>query len=168
MNRSTVEAIIAALNEADVRYLVVGGLAVVAHGHVRFTADVDLMVDFDEANLGRALAVFKDLGYHPRAPVQLEEFADEEKRSAWIRDKGLTVFSMYSDLHPATEVDLFVKDPLGFDEAYGRAVTMEVASGIEATIVSLEDLLRLKRAAGRPEDHSDIEVLEQLQRGEHD
>ena len=162
MNRSSVEAIVAALNEAGVRYLVVGGLAVVAHGHVRFTADLDLIVDFDESNLARALAVFKGLGYLPRAPVKLEQFADAGQRSAWIRDKGLTVFSMYSDLHQATEIDLFVEDPLGFDEAYLRAVTMEVAPGIDATIVGIDDLIRLKRSAGRPQDLADIERLEQF------
>ncbi len=47
MTSSSVQAIIQALNEAGVRYLVVGGLAVVAHGHVRFTADVDLVLDDD-------------------------------------------------------------------------------------------------------------------------
>jgi predicted nucleotidyltransferase len=165
VNRSSVETIVAALNEAEVRYLVVGGLAVVAHGHVRFTADLDLVVDFEESNLRRSLAVFKALGYVPRAPVELEQFADAGLRASWIRDKGLTVFSMYSDVHRATEIDLFVEDPLGFDEAYLRAAKMEVAPGIEATFVCLDDLIQLKRAAGRPEDLADIERLERL-RGE--
>ena len=51
MERGSVEAIIAALNAANVRYLVVGGLAVVAHGHVRFTADLDLVLELQEDNV---------------------------------------------------------------------------------------------------------------------
>jgi hypothetical protein len=45
MERRSVETIMEALNHAGVRYLVVGGLAVVAHGVVRFTADIDLVLD---------------------------------------------------------------------------------------------------------------------------
>jgi predicted nucleotidyltransferase len=162
MTSSSVQAIIHALNQAGVRYLVVGGLAVVAHGHVRFTADVDLVLDFDEDNLRRAMEVFASLGFRPRAPVPLRQFADTEIRQGWIRDKGLTVFSLFSDDHPLTEVDLFVADPFGFDEVYARRVTVAVAPGVEATIVGLSDLVGMKRAAGRPQDLSDIEQLENL------
>jgi hypothetical protein len=159
---SSVKTIIGALNEADVRYLVVGGLAVVAHGHVRFTADIDLVLDFDEANLRRAMEVFESLDFRPRAPVPLHQFADAEIRQGWIRDKGLTVFSLFSDDHPLTEVDLFVADPLGFDEAYERRVPMTIAPGVEATFVALRDLIRMKADAGRPRDLADVEGLAEL------
>ena len=162
VKRSSVESIISELNAAGVRYLVVGGLAVVAHGYVRFTADIDLLLDLEESNLNRALVALEGLGYRPRAPVPLEGFVDAGTRKAWVRDKGLTVFSLSSDLHPATEIDLFAEDPLGFGEAYSRAVSMEVAPGVPATFVGLSDLIRLKRAAGRPQDLLDIESLEKL------
>ena len=167
MTSSSVQTIIQALNQAGVRYLVVGGLAVVAHGHVRFTADVDLVLDFDEENLRRAMEVFASLGFRPRAPVPLRQFADTEIRQGWIRDKGLTVFSLFSDDHPLTEVDLFVADPFGFDQAYARRVSMAIAPDVEATFVGFDDLVRMKKAAGRPQDLSDIEQLENLS-GERD
>ena len=69
MKRDSVIAIVAALNENQVRYLIVGGLAVVAHGYVRFTADVDLLLSVETENLKRAVAALKLLGYRPRAPV---------------------------------------------------------------------------------------------------
>lgn len=159
MTGSSLRTLVGALNKAGVRYLVVGGLAVVAHGHVRFTADVDLVLDLDDANLRAAMGVFDDLGYRPRAPVPLHDFANAEIREGWIRDKGLTVLSLFSDDHPLTEVDLFVSDPLGFGEAYERRVMMAVAPGIEASFVCIGDLIRLKRAAGRPQDLLDVEVL---------
>jgi predicted nucleotidyltransferase len=167
MTSSSVQAIIQALNQTGVRYLVVGGLAVVAHGHVRFTADLDLVLDFDEENLRHAVSVFESLGFRPRAPVPLRQFADTEIRQEWIREKGLTVFSLFSDDHPLTEVDLFVADPFGFDQAYGRRVSLAVAPDIEATFVGLEDLVRMKKTAGRPQDLSDIEQLENVS-GERD
>ena len=168
MTSSSVQAIIQALNQAEVRYLVVGGLAVVAHGHVRFTADVDLVLDLDEKNLRRALAAFEYLGFRPRAPVPLEDFADAEIRAGWIRDRGLTVLSLFSDRHPFTEVDLFVADPLGFDEAYQQRATFEISPGVEAAFVGIDDLILMKKAAGRPQDLSDLEQLEKLRGVESD
>jgi len=168
VTRSSIEVIIQALNGARVRYLIVGGLAVVAHGHVRFTADVDLVLDLDEKNLRRALAAFENLGFRPRAPVSLEDFADAEIREGWIRDKGLTVLSLFSDRHPFTEVDLFVADPLGFDQAYLQRATFEISPGVEAAFVGIDDLILMKKAAGRPQDLSDLEQLDILRGVESD
>ena len=75
MTRHGVESLFEALNAAGVRYLVVGGLAVVAHGYVRFTADVDLVLDLEAENARRALDVMRNLGYRPRAPVAMEKIA---------------------------------------------------------------------------------------------
>jgi hypothetical protein len=168
MQGKSVEALVRALNAAGVRYLVVGGLAVVAHGYVRFTADIDVVIDLDVANLRRAGSALAGLGYRPRAPVAFEEFLDATKRASWVREKGMTVFSLYSPEHPATEVDLFVEAPLDFTEAYSRAVRLEVAPGAVATIVGFDDLLALKRRAGRPQDALDIQQLNALREDRSD
>src|SRR5262245_15818038 len=101
-----IERVLEALNAAGVRYLVVGGVAVVLHGHLRTTADLDLVVQLDRDNVLRAMRALTDLGYRPRAPVSAETFADEEVRESWVRDKGLTVFSLWSSRTPTMEVDL--------------------------------------------------------------
>lgn len=160
MERRSVETIVDSLNRAEVRYLVVGGLAVVAHGFVRFTADIDLVLDPDPAATGRAIAALAGLGYRPRAPVPFEAFADPLQRAAWAREKGLTVFSVFSDRHPATEIDLFVKTPFDFERVYADADRFEVAAGVEATFVSRADLIAMKRKAGRPQDLKDVAELE--------
>lgn len=168
MEKRSVEAIVAALNGANVRYLIAGGLAVVAHGYVRFTADIDLIVDFDAANVKRALAALARLGYRPRAPVGLDEFADPAVRAQWKREKGLTVFSLFSDEHAATEVDLFVEPPLDFEQAHQAAARMEVAPGIPATFIGLSDLVRLKQKAGRAQDLLDIDRLKAVRKENDD
>lgn len=165
MQTRSVEAIVRALTAANVRYLVVGGLAVVAHGFVRFTADVDLVLDLDELNLHRAIAALTSLGYRPRAPVAFEQFLDPAKRALWVREKGLTVFSLYSPAHQATEVDVFVEAPFDFEEAYERAVRADVAPDLAATFAGLDDLIALKRRAGRPQDALDIEGLTAVREG---
>ena len=76
MRVEDVGAIIRSLNDAEVRYLVVGGLAVVAHGYVRYTRDTDLVVQLKPANVHKAMAVLRGLGYQPLVPVDAREFAD--------------------------------------------------------------------------------------------
>ena len=78
----------ATLNKHQVKYLIVGGLVVVAHGYVRFTADVDLMLSVDPPNLTRMVAAMKELGYQPRAPVGLDEFLDPSARQRWAKQKA--------------------------------------------------------------------------------
>jgi len=155
------EQVLAALNAEQVRYLVVGGVAVVLHGHLRTTADLDLVVSMVPDNVRRALAALGRLGFRPRAPVQPEEFADPAARAGWADEKGMTVFSLWSARVPGIEVDLFVREPFDFEQAFGRAVRVALDT-TSATVASLEDLLAMKRAAGRPLDLADVAALEAI------
>lgn len=160
MHKKSIEEIVKALNDASVRYLIAGGLAVVAHGYLRFTADLDLILDLDEDNARRALTALSGLGYRPRAPVAMDDFADPKARSRWVAEKGLTVFSLHSPEHMATEVDLFVEAPLDFDRAYRAALRLEVTDQVSTCFLGYDDLLAVKRAAGRPQDLVDIDRLQ--------
>jgi hypothetical protein len=162
MEVRTIERVIRALNEARVRYLVVGGLAVLAHGYVRFTADMDLVIDLRAENLHKALAVFHDLGYRPLAPVALEEFADPDIRQQWIDEKQMRVFTIFSSIDRDANLDLLVQSPFADDAAFDRSVAFEIAPGIAAPVVGLEDLIRMKAAAARPKDLLDLEYLHKL------
>jgi hypothetical protein len=152
-----------ALEAARVRYLVVGGVAVVLHGHPRFTADLDLVVALDSGNALAAIHALDALGYRPRAPVPVEQFADASIRRRWIEEKGLTVFSLWSPNHPGTEIDLFVDEPFVFETCYARGIRAELGT-THAMVVSLEDLIEMKRRAGRPRDLEDIAALEAIRR----
>jgi predicted nucleotidyltransferase len=156
-----IEQVLAALEAVKVRYLVVGGVAVVLHGHLRTTADLDLVVELAPDNARRAIAALAGLGFRARAPVPMERFAEAAARREWVKDKGLTVFSLWSDRFPALEVDLFVEEPLDFDAAYARAVRVPL-DRTTVTVVALEDLIALKEAAGRPIDVADVEALRAL------
>lgn len=159
MQYDSVKTIINRLNAAGVRYLVVGGLAVAAHGYLRFTADLDLMIGFDTANVGAAIDVFRSLSYQPRAPVPIEDFAVQARRELWARTKNMIVFSLFSHRYPGTEIDLFIEEPLDFETADRNAIRMPITEGVIAPICSLSDLIKLKKIAGRPQDLLDIEKL---------
>jgi len=158
------EPVLRALDDAGVRYLVVGGVAVVLHGHLRTTGDLDLVVELSPDNLVRALDALEDSGFRPRPPVPLRSFADPETRRSWIETKNLQVFSLWHPELPGFEVDLFVEEPFDFDEAWNRRVEVQLA-GMIAMVVGLDDLLALKRAAGRVRDLEDVAVLEAIAEG---
>ncbi len=156
-----IEQVLDALNRARVRYLVVGGVAVVLHGHLRTTADLDLVMQLERDNVLRAMGALRDLQYRPRAPVPAEAFAEREVREGWIREKGLAVFALWSPAHPTLEVDVFVAEPFDFDAVYARAIRVPLEKS-EVTVIALDDLIDLKRQVGRPRDQEDIAALESL------
>lgn len=153
------EAIAIALQEAGVRYLVAGGLAVNAHGYLRFTKDVDIVIQLESGNLRRALGALSALGYKPAVPVTFDQFADPAQRESWVREKGMQVLQLWSDRHPETSIDIFVTEPFGFDAEYGHALEKPLREGLPVRFVTIETLIRMKEQAGRPQDLLDIENL---------
>lgn len=153
-----------AFDDADVRYLVVGGVAVVLHGHPRFTADLDVVVELTSSNASAAIVALQTLAYRPRAPVRAEDFADDATRASWRDDKGLTVFSLWSPTYPGTEVDLFVVEPFDFGEAWSRRLDAVLEDGTTVRVVGIDDLRALKASVGRPKDLEDIAQLDAIVR----
>lgn len=153
---------VGALNAAGVRYLIVGGLAVMAHGYQRTTVDLDLVVQLLPKNLRAALQALASLGYQPRIPVSVEQFVDPLQREEWRIEKGMLVFQLHSDHHRATPIDVFVYEPFDFDTEYDQAILVPIASGIDARIIRLEALLEMKRVANRLKDLADLEALQKI------
>lgn len=160
MNVVTVEEVLAALSSADVRFVVVGGVAVVLHGHPRLTADLDLVIDLEVGPAHRAMVVLTGLGLVPRLPVPASAFADPATRSRWVAERNLMVFTL-TEPGGMLEVDLFARSPLPFDALWSQALTVLVGE-TEVRIAALDDLIAMKRDAGRPQDLADITALEAL------
>lgn len=136
--------IVRALEAAGVRYLVVGGVAVVLHGHPRFTADLDLAVALEPANVHAVFAALATLGYGPRVPVSAARFADPHERQRLVEEKGMPVLSFASPALPMTEVDVFADPPFPFEETYRRAQVVELGAGA-IRVASIRDLVEMKR-----------------------
>ncbi len=153
------EAIVGALNAAGVRYLVVGGVAVNAHGYSRFTKDLDLVVLLERENVLGAFAALEKIGYRPNVPITAEQFADPQRRESWRNEKGMLVLQFWSDLHRETPLDVFVYEPFDFDLEEERALAGSGADGVPARFASIPALIAMKQAAGRPQDLIDIEKL---------
>ena len=162
MEVRSVETIVRALNAAQVEYLIVGGLAVNAHGFVRLTRDVDIVVRLTPENAARGLHALLAIGYRLSIPESPEAFADAAARERWREEKGMIVLKLWSDEHLRTPIDIFVYEPFPFGPELDRALRLELSPGVSAPVVALDTLLEMKRAAGRPQDLLDITELERM------
>ena len=140
--------LLAELNGAGARYVVVGGIAVIRHGVVRATKDLDVVVATDEATATALARLVRD--WHATRP----DGSAEDRRLP----------SMGWPLHLRTAhglIDVLAEEPapLDLDGLLSRADERRV-DDVPAPICSLPDLVALKRRAGRPSDLEDLSRLE--------
>lgn len=159
MKKQSFDTICKALTEADVPFLIVGGIAVIHHGYGRLTQDVDLVIRLEADVIRRAFSALEIIGYRPTVPLTAEEFSDPVRRQRWRTEKGMRVLKFWSDQHPETPIDIFIEEPFDFQKAAAEADVQEAGPGLEVRIVSLDTLLEMKRAAGRPQDLADVDEL---------
>jgi hypothetical protein len=140
--------LLAAFAEEKVEYLIVGGYAVAFHGRPRFTKDIDLWIGADPENLTRTAQALALFGAPQPLVSELRTLGPEQV--------------LYLG-RPPVRVDILRSlGSLSFEEAYARRIETEWA-GLLVSVVALADLLAAKRAAGRPQDIADVEVLERIQ-----
>jgi hypothetical protein len=159
------EELFRGLAAARIRYVVVGGVALVLHGVVRFTADLDLLVALDPENLEAFLAAVEDLGYKPKLPLRAGDLANPRTRAEWKETRGMQVFTFYHPQRPVELVDVFIDEPIDF-AAVERDRQIFTARDIEIPVISISHLKQLKALSGRPQDLADIQALEDLERDE--
>lgn len=139
------------LNEAGIRYVIVGGLAVVRHGAVRATKDVDAAVAMDAENRSRLEALVErwEATNPDGTPLRTTRLAPGGVLA--LRTRHCLVDILSEQLLPAP-----------FDDVLARADVKRI-DGVEAAICSLADLVAMKRATGRSSDQLDLERLRDAQ-----
>lgn len=163
MKLAAFEAVAKALDREKVRYLVAGGLAVNAHGYIRLTMDIDIVIALDDENIHRAFRALSQLGYRPTVPIDVEDFARPDQREKWREEKGMQVLNLQSDRFLGTSVDIFVYEPFDFSSEYESAMIGELLPDLPVRFVSIPTLIEMKESAARPRDLDDIEHLKRLQ-----
>ena len=146
-------ALIGALVRAEVDFVVIGGVAVVVQASPRFTRDLDISYATDTANLQRLGALLVSLDARLRGVEEVVPFTADAR--ALSRTQMLTLSTRDGDL------DLLADPPgsPGYPALRRHADIVEL-DGACVRIASLEHLIQMKRAAGRPQDEIDIESLE--------
>lgn len=154
------EPLLGALVGHGVSFIVVGGYAVAAHGYVRATKDIDICPDPDEENLLRLAAALEQL---QAEPTGLDDFAEGEfdlkPNLEGLRYGGnWTLRTKYGRLDVMQHIAGLGSDGGGWKELSRQAVTRKFL-GHECLFCSYDDLIRMKRSAGRPQDEVDIQSL---------
>jgi hypothetical protein len=153
--------LLAALVDAGVAFIVVGGVAGTAHGAARLTQDLDIVYARDPDNLGRIVAALASHAPYPRGGPPGLPFAFDAQT---LRNGGN--FTLHTDLG---DIDLLadIAGGGGYAALAPFAVTLE-AFGRQVNCLGLRRLIEVKRAAGRPKDFEAIAELELLleERGE--
>jgi hypothetical protein len=151
-----------ALHDHQVRYLLVGGLAMNLHGVPRMTMDVDLVLVMDEGNLDRFIACAESLSLAPTAPVPIRALKDPAQRQVWQEQKHMIAFGLQNgQARIPVMVDVLIAPPLDIAEAFKRAAVRNL-DGLPITLASIDDMITLKQGTGRLQDQSDIEHLERI------
>lgn len=136
-------------NAKGVRYLVIGGYAVVQYAEPRFTKDLDLWVSTDPANAKAVFAALREFGA-PLANLTENDFAEE----GYFYQMGV----------PPVRVDVLMGIPgVNFDEAWQNRVQVDF-EGLGITFISKPDLIKTKLAAGRAQDLKDADALAESER----
>ncbi len=155
------EKVLRKLYEDEVKYIVIGGVAVNLLGHTRMTHDLDLIILLDLENVQKFANCAKALNLKPRVPVEIEEIADKEKRERWINEKNMKVFTVINPDNDFEIVDIMVMDYIDFEEAYKKRIMIKLKD-FQASVICLEDLIKLKEIAGRDRDKIDIKILKAI------
>ncbi len=153
--------IINQLEKNDIKYLIIGGVAVNLYGHPRVTKDLDLMISFEKENTDKFIEIMNKLSFKPRVPVDPVQLADKSMRDFWKNEKNMKVFSFYNTENDFEIIDIMIQDDIDFDLAYEKRQIMSDGV-IGVSVVDINDLIRLKEIANRPRDKDDIEVLKKL------
>ena len=134
------------LETAGVRYVAVSGTAVVLHGFIRPIADLDIVISSAPDDVTRAMQALTHAGFMPSLPLPMS---------------AVTVMRMFDSSQ--REVDVFVRYAVPFEDLWTGSEKVRVNDSV-VRVMSLDDLLRVKRIGARPHDLLDIDGLLALEK----
>jgi hypothetical protein len=136
-----------------IRYLVVGGYAVMKYSEPRFTKDLDVLIANDQDNANAVYSALKEFGA-PLENLTSNDFTHEDY--------------FYQMGRPPLRVDIMMSIPgISFDEAWENRKVVEL-NDLKILFISRSDLIRSKEASGRPQDMIDIDKLKEAEQLELD
>jgi hypothetical protein len=145
--------ICSALDKAKVSYAIVGGYAVALHGAIRGTVDVDVVIEWSLKNLQDAEKAFKQMGLVSLIPITAENLF--QFREEYIQNRNLIAWNFYDPTNPLNQVDIIINYDLK-NAAQPKSIKTFLGT---IQILSLNDLIQMKQASGRPQDLEDVKAL---------
>jgi len=152
------EEVLREFQKQKVRYVLVGGIALNLLGGCRNTLDMDIFVKMSENNLKKIINILKDKGYRAKQPVDPMMLADKKIREDWIKNKHMKAFNFYKSDNSYEEVDIVIDSVVDFETAYKNSRKIK-AGRLTLPVVSPDDLIKMKKKAGREKDLLDIKEI---------
>ncbi|MEW6095998.1 MAG: nucleotidyltransferase [bacterium] len=143
------EKLLKLLKEHKAKFVIIGATAFPVHGYVRASIDIDIFIKAERANAEKVWTALKNFGYDVR-DITIEDLLTKK---ILIRQ-----YVIETDIHP------FVKG-VTFDEVWKNKVKAKFGNTF-VWFASLDDLIKMKGAAGRPKDLEDLKYLVRLKKGE--
>jgi len=156
------EEILRGFKKYKVKYVLVGGIAVNLLGYMRSTADMDILVEMSDENLAKIVTLLKKKGYRIKQPVDPMGIADIQTRQHWIKNKHMKAFNFYKD-NEMKEVDIIIESPVTFEQAKKNIVYIK-SGDLNLPVISIDDLIKMKKSAHRTVDKLDIEELKYVKK----
>lgn len=133
-----------------------------AYGFLRFTKDIDFVIELVPENIVEAFAALNTLGYRPNVPITAAQFSDPDNRRRWSEEREMKVLQFWSDQHRETPIDVFTDVPFAFAAELAAAPMKELREVGTVPLVTLPTLVLMKRTANREQDRIDLDNLRLL------
>lgn len=135
------------LKEHKVNFVVIGGVACIVHGFARMTKDIDIFVEPTRENMRRTFKALESCGY---------DLMDTTLEEALQKKLLFRQYILQTDIHPSVK-------GTDFQSVWKNKIPCKF-EGEEIYFASLDDLIRMKKAAGRDQDLKDIHFLEEVKK----
>ncbi|OGQ18523.1 MAG: hypothetical protein A3B70_03790 [Deltaproteobacteria bacterium RIFCSPHIGHO2_02_FULL_40_11] len=146
---------------SKMNFVIVGGFAVIAHGAVRVTMDLDLVIALQNKDLEKAWNILADLGFKCRQPITKDVFTNAKVLSNLIHEKNSKAISFYQSKQEYLVVDLLFREDLKVED---KDIVKINLFGIQCPILSIDKLIHLKKEAARPKDLEDVKALQKIKK----
>jgi predicted nucleotidyltransferase len=156
------EEIFREFQKQKVKYVLVGGIAVNLLGGMRSTADLDILVEMSDDNLGKIVEILTSQGYRVKQPVDPMKISDTRTRQDWIKKRHMKAFNFCKE-GELKEVDIVIESPVSFEEAKKSALRIKV-DDLTLPVISMDNLIKMKKKTGRTIDDLDIEELNKIKK----
>ena len=143
------------LAENNIEYAIAGGYAVAFHGAVRGTVDIDLIIKLEKESFLKIEKTLEQIGLQSRLPIKAEEVFNF--REEYINNRNLIAWYFINLNNPIESVDILLLEDLK------KFKTININSNNNILkVVSMNDLIKMKKRSGRPQDIEDIKILRSL------
>lgn len=149
------EKICAAFEKTKIPYAIVGGYAVALHGAVRGTIDIDFITKHTKKNFVLIEQTLKDLGFKSKLPVSASEVYGFKEE--YIKNRNMIAWSFYHQKNQGEIIDIIITHDLKNYKKSKKTINKQIIY-----VLSIKDLISMKKDANRPQDIEDIKALQYI------